>query len=234
MYAIVTGASSGIGKAIALMLAKEGYSIATLSRDTGRLEKLRSELHQVGTHRDHLLLKGNLLNIEDLNIFYQTLHVQKGIPDIIINNAGVYTEGLPSTLDENLIQEQFAINFMAAFRITQPWIAQMKARKSGTIVSIGSVVSKQPRTTAAAYSLSKQMLDNWMHLLADELRESDIRVCRIHPGSVNTNSWNDEPDEIRAAILDPNELAGAVKLAISLPADTWLEELVIRPLKKDI
>jgi sepiapterin reductase len=150
-----------------------------------------------------------------------------------VNSAGIYSTVQPSDLSEELLNEQISINFYGAFRITQPWIEAFRKRGSGIIISIGSIVTRHPRTSAVAYTLSKQLLDNWMKLLADELRDSGVKVTRIIPGAVITPSWDNEPDELKKNTIRPEEIARTVNLVLSLPKEGWLEEVVIRPLARN-
>jgi short-subunit dehydrogenase len=233
MYAIVTGASSGIGKSIAIALARGGYEIATLSRDEEKLNRLKTELRAVSPKQGSLLVKGDLLNVSDVAQFNQMLREKKGVPDLIVNCAGIYSEVQPSKLSETMLHEQININFFGAFRITQPWIEDFKHRGSGLIISIGSIVTRHPRTSAVAYTLSKQLLDNWMKLLADELRDAGVKVTRIIPGAVITPSWDNEPEELKKNTIHPDEIARTVNLVLSLPGEGWLEEVIIRPLAKN-
>lgn len=232
MYAIVTGATSGIGRSIALALASNGYSIATLSRDEIRLNSLGVALAEVNPTGRHMLMKGNLLFEADISQFNERLRSERGIPELIVNCAGIYTTRVPSEMQESDLRQLIDVNFFGAFRITQPWIASLKSRGTGTILSIGSIVTKWPRPHAASYTLSKQLLDNWMQLLAEELRDSGIRITRIQPGSVLTPSWVDETEEMKEHTILPEEIARIVNLVLALPERTWLEEVTIRPLSR--
>lgn len=233
MKAIITGATSGIGRAIALRLARDQWSIATISRDAARLEQLEADVREIFPQHESLFFRGDLLNEEDCTRFTEAIREQAGFPNLIVNCAGLYHTGRASQLTEEQLMEQLQINFFSAFRATQPWVEDFKQRRSGTIISIGSIVSREPRTGAAAYSLSKQLLDGWMRLLADELRDAGVKVCRIIPGSVNTPSWDGEPEALRSVIVNPEEIAEIVSVLLSLPPESWMEEVVIRPLMKN-
>lgn len=228
MISIVTGATSGIGRAIALSLATKGYCIATLSRRHDQLDKLRSDLDRLNAGRKNLLLRGDLRNPEDIGLFHNKLRDEFGIPDLIVNCAGIYVAGFPSETTAQMLMEQIQTNFLSAFSITSPWINDLKKRNTGAIISIGSIVTHEPRTEACAYTLSKNLLDDWMAMLADELKPFRIGICRIAPESVLTPSWDNEPEEKKKGIMMPEEIANTLMELMLMPYANWPEEIVMR------
>jgi short-subunit dehydrogenase len=232
MKAIISGATSGIGNAIALMLAREGWELAVISRNEGRLNDLMQELNEAGL-QPHISFTGDLSKREDALAFAEIIHKKWAMPDLIINGAGEYETGDVSALTEEDINDALAVNFYSAFRLTSPWIGTFKQNQKGCVIFISSVVVNHPRKLAAAYSLSKTMLDTYAVLLADELRDSGVKVSRILPGSVSTPSW-DGIDIPRDQLVQANEIAAAVKMIIELRPGSWLEEITLRPLNRNL
>lgn len=234
MLSIITGASSGIGFAIAMALASEGYTIATLSRNRDRLNFLRSALHSISPGRNHILLHGDLLVASDTDKFYADIKQTGRIPDLIVNCAGIYVTDLPSEITEEKLKDQIDINFISAFRITKPWLEAFKQRRNGRIISIGSIVTHRPRVSATSYTLSKSLLDCWMALLSAELHPIGPRIVRIAPDSVLTPSWDNEPEESKKGILKPADIVEKVISLLAIPDYLWPEEIVIEiPLLED-
>jgi len=229
MKAIVSGATSGIGKAIAVALVNEGWELAVISRDRGRLEQLLLELSSSG--EKHIGYVGDLTIENDAKGFVNDIKSQWDFPDMIVNCSGVFEEMSASELSENSINELLQKNFFSAFRLTSPWLSSFKERKAGTILFISSIVAKEPRSSAAAYSLSKNMLNEYATLLADELREFGVKVSRILPGSVNTPSWKDSGIPVDE-FVQAEEIAKIVMMLVKLGAGSWMEEITIRPLNR--
>lgn len=227
MNAIVTGASSGIGKAIALRLNQLNYRIFSISRDIEKVRELSVLL------REPEIIHGDLRNRSDVDKLNQSITDKGIVPDLIVNCAGIYTENLPSELTEDGLNALLGDNFWGAFRITQSWLDAFRRRKSGTIITIGSVVNHSPRLSASGYTLSKKLLDEYMLHLGMEMRDYGVRVCRINPGSVNSPSWGNAPD-LADEMVQPEQIGDLVEEILGLPHSAWLEEVIIRPLRRDI
>ena len=228
MLAVITGATDGIGKAIAIELANAGFRLAFIARSGQKAEDLVNQVTGVG----HFYLQGDHTDSRTVDRFCTEIRQRFGGPDLIINNAGVYQTGMPCEMSESSLLEMLEQNFWHAFRVTQPWLADFKQKKRGKIVFIGSIVSKETRPEAAAYSLSKSLLDNYARLLAAELRDYEIPVTRIIPGSVNTASWT-EADVPRELFVQPEDISKTIAALLSLSPSAWVEEIVIRPLAKN-
>jgi NAD(P)-dependent dehydrogenase (short-subunit alcohol dehydrogenase family) len=231
MKVVLSGATSGIGKAIAIELANAGFSVAFIARSKEKAEDLISILAKSDSQK-HFYMPGDHTRQAVIDEFCNEIKLRWKEPDIIINNAGVYESGLASEMSEALLMSQLDRNFWHAFRITQPWLNVFKKRGSGNIIFIGSVVTKQARSGAAAYTISKGLLDQYAHVLAEELRDFGVAVTRIVPGSVNTPSW-DQGSVPQELFVQPQEIARLVISLLKLSKTSWLEEVIIRPLDKN-
>ena len=231
MKALLSGATSGIGKAIAIELARAGFALAFVARSKEKAEDLISILSQSG-NTEHFYVLGDHTQPSVIDQFNNEIRLRWHEPDIIINNAGVFDAGFPSEMSEAQLLSQLEQNFWHAFRITQPWLSHFKERCSGKLIFIGSMATNQTRPEAAAYTISKGMLEQYAKLLAGELRDFGVAVTRIVPGSVNTASW-DQNDVPLQSFVQPEDVAKLVASLLELSKTSWVEELIIRPLDKN-
>ena len=231
MRAIITGASSGIGKAIALKLAKQGWELAVISRSKEKLHQLQTELEVQG-NQAHVFFVGDLSQLTTVDAFCTAISDRWKHLDLIVNNAGEYVPGDVGSLRLEQLEEQLTINFRSGFQLIQHFVPMLKQQGKGRIVFMSSHVVRDPRPFAAAYTLSKSLNDMYARLLSEELRENGIGVTRIVPGSVNTATWGDA-DVPRTQFVQPEEIAQLVSDICQMPDSTWVEELQIRPIDKN-
>ena len=231
MRAIITGASSGIGNAIAITLAKQGWQIASISRREETVLSLQQTLKIFGS-QEHLIVQGDLCIETDNARFREAIAREWGCPDIIVNNAGSYIPGAVGSMTLNELDEQMNINFRSGFQLVQFFVPHFKQLQKGRIVFISSVVVQKPRVNAAAYTLSKVTNDMYAKLLCEELRDFGVGVTRIFPGSVNTATWGDE-DVPRASFVQPEDIAQLINTLVQMPANTLVEEMTVCPTDKN-
>ena len=148
MRAIITGASSGIGSAIAHRLAEAGWQLAVISRTKMRLDALQESLKRYGKQQ-HIFVTGDLLEPETVQEFCATIRKHWGNVDLIVNNAGEYVPGDVGTLTLTALDEQMQINFRSGFQLIQDFLPSMKALGKGRIVFISSIVVRELRPYAA-------------------------------------------------------------------------------------
>ncbi len=188
--AVVTGASMGIGEAIARLFAGQGASVVLLSRDSARAEAARV---RVGHLERTLALSCDVRHREEIDrVIGLTLHHFQRI-DIWINNAG---HGLPDSVDSvemAACRELFETNFFGAMAGMQAVIAVMKSQGGGTIINISSVIGHIPMPFHAAYSASKFALNAIGKAAGVELKNSGIRVLTVCPGNVRTGFSENAP-----------------------------------------
>jgi NADP-dependent 3-hydroxy acid dehydrogenase YdfG len=231
MRAIITGASSGIGKAIAIVLAKKGWQIASISRREEAVIALQQTLISFGS-QEHLIVQGDLCIESDNARFRERIAREWTCPDLIVNNAGSYIPGAVGSMSLDELDEQMNINFRSGFQLVQYFVPRFKQLQSGRIVFIGSVVVQKPRVNAAAYTLSKVTNDMYAKLLCEELRDFGVGVTRIFPGSVNTATWGVE-DVPRERFVQPEDIAQLVNTLVQLPSNTLVEEMTVCPTDKN-
>lgn len=228
--AIITGASSGIGKNTALAFAKAGIDVALVSRSLERLESVAKAARETGVESKAYQL--DLANLETVKEEISSIAKDFGAIDILVNNAGMgYTNPLGNTSLEDW-QQVINLNLTSVFQCVQGILPQMRARSSGTIINVVSIAANNFFPGWGAYSVSKAGLIAFSKTLAAEERTNGIRVVSISPGAVNTPIWDTDTvkaDFNREAMLTPEIVAQSILYAALLPASAVIEEMTIMP-----
>ena len=228
--ALITGASSGIGKATALAFAKAGINLALVSRSGEKLEAVAVAARQAGVEA-----KVYPLDLADINVVQAkigAIATDEGAIDILVNNAGM---GYTGTLSETPLGDWLAVmnlNLTSVFQCILGILPMMRDRHSGTIINVASIAAKQAFPQWGAYSVSKAGLIALSKTLAVEERANGIRVTAICPGAVNSELWDTETVKLdfdRAAMLTPEIVAQSILHTALLPEQAVVEELTLMP-----
>lgn len=225
--ALVTGASRGIGAAVARRLAASGARVALLARSKQALAKLAKEIGggAVGLAcdvRDTVTLTRALDQLPDLI---------GGAPQIVVNNAGAFFLSPAQDTTVDAFADTLAVNLTAPFAVARALLPAMRAAGGGHVVSIGSIADRATFPGNGAYAASKYGLRALHEVLRAELRGSGIRVSLVSPGPVDTDMWNPvNPDEQpgftpRAEMLSPEAVADAVHFVLTAHASLNVDEL---------
>lgn len=226
--ALITGASSGIGKATALAFAKAGIDLALVSRTPSKLEAVVAEVSSLGVEAKAYPV--DLADVNPLKDRMSAIAAEFGPIDILVNNAGMAYTG---TLMETSLadwQSVLNINLTSVFQCIQGVIPGMRDRASGTIINIASIAAQNPFPNWGAYSVSKAGLVTLSKTLAAEERSHGIRVICISPGAVNTPIWDTDTvqaDFNRDSMLTPESVAQTILHTALLPASAVVEELTL-------
>jgi len=229
--ALVTGASSGIGKEIALQLLQAGVDVALVSRSAS--DDLAEKL-SYGLLAD---AKAYPLDLADLSLVAGKIGeivADFGGIDILINSAGMGYVG--EIIDTPLAEWQRTIdlNLTSVFQCIQAILPTMRSKKSGTIVNVASIAAKQAFPGWGAYSASKFALLGLTQALAVEERSNGIKVMAICPGSVDTPLWDTLPPEVsvnfdRTAMLTAASVAECIMSMLMLPSSAIVTDFVLMP-----
>jgi NADP-dependent 3-hydroxy acid dehydrogenase YdfG len=228
--ALITGASSGIGKATALAFAKAGIETALVGRSIAKLEAVAQEIEQLGGHSSvHSL---DLMNVDQVKDALSAIAVEVGAVDMLINNAGMgYTADLVDTPLKDW-QAVLNLNLTSVFQCIQALLPGMRARQQGTIVNIISIAGRQAFPGWGAYCASKFGLMGLSKALAAEERAHGVRVIALCPGAVDTPLWESDTVQMefdRTAMLSPESVAQTILHIVRLPQQAVVEELVLMP-----
>lgn len=225
--AIVTGASSGIGVAIARELAAHGTHLMITARREDKLNVLREELVKNGV--EVAVCPGDVTVEADCRTIINTTVETFGTIDILINNAGY---GPPASLldtDEDLWDSTIDSCLKSVYLMTRAALPTMLARSSGTIVQISSVAGKYGFNNRTAYCAAKWGVQGFTEALRVELGSNGIHVFTINPAAVATPWWetgNDpQPPEIMERMLQPEDIAEAVRWGLTQPEHIQLNDI---------
>lgn len=226
--AIVTGASRGIGAAIARALAGEGARVGLIARTRPPLEQLRAELG-----RSAVVVECDVTDEKSVSSAGDRVREAfGGPPDIIVNNAGLFRVAPVETMSPGDFVASVQTNLVAPFLVLHEFLTGMRARQSGHIVTIGSVADREIFPENAAYAASKFGLRALHEVLRRELNGTGIRATLISPAAVNTELWDgfdtgsaQQRFPARDAMLDADAVAGVVMFALTQPASVNVDEL---------
>jgi len=229
--AVITGAGKGIGKATAELFIDEGAKVVLTSRNVANLEQI---INYNESKKDNITIIAGDISKEDTigKVIDETIS-KYGRIDILVNNAGF-------SVFDNLVDSKtedfdaiFNTNIRALYLITKGFLPSMIKEQSGTIINIASVAGKQGFATGSIYCASKHAVMGLSRALMLEVRQYNIRVCAICPGSVATDFFRAESQTTlsssKESVLSANNIAETILLAASLPGNAMLGEIEIRP-----
>jgi uncharacterized protein len=199
--ALVTGASAGIGRAFARQLADRGVTLVLVARRADALERLAAELPV-----EVEVLPANLTRDDDLARVEQRLRAVEDPIDLLVNAAGFGAYGRFDGLDVDRQAELVDLNVTALVRLTHAVLTQLRARRTGAVVNVGSTAGFQPDPYGAVYGGSKAFVRSFTEALHEELRGSGVRVQLLAPGVTHT-----EFQDVADVALDPLSAANAMR-----------------------
>lgn len=232
MNVIITGASRGIGKAVAEIFAAKGHDLFLTSRSEVPLYKTMEEL-QTKYPAATIKAKPFDLSKKDGAKEFGAWCLGFSVPDILINNAGAFEPGSIYNEREGLLEEQLAINLFSAYHFTRTVLPKMMATKRGHIFNVCSIAALKAYENGGAYSISKYALHGFSKNLREELKLYNIKVTSVFPGAVLTDSWGDF-DNSKHRIMEANDIAEMIYAASQLSTGACVEDIVIRPQLGDL
>jgi len=228
--ALITGASRGIGQSIALKFAQEGLRVALTARSESSLRETARRIQEAGGE-EPLIIPADLRNIKQITEIAKRVVSKWGKIDVLVNNAGIgYLKPfLQLSVDE--FREMLDVNITAVFVLTQSVVPHMIDQKTGTIINIASLAGKNGFKTGTGYGASKWALRGFAQSLMLEVREHDIRVVTIFPGSVDTRFGSGESPTGTppANKMQAGDIAQAAFTAYIMPPRTMVSEIDMRP-----
>ncbi|MFZ1264497.1 MAG: SDR family oxidoreductase [Chitinophagaceae bacterium] len=237
MNVIITGASKGIGKALAEIFAANGHDLFLCSRGELALYKTVEELM---TRFPAVTIKAKPFDLskKEEAIAFGNWCLSFGVPDILINNAGLFEPGSVHNEADGLLENQLATNLYSAYHVTRTVLPGMLERPmtnsgKGHIINMCSIASLNAYANGGAYSISKFALHGFSKNLREEMKPYGIKVTSIFPGAVMSASWGDY-DNSDKRIMEADDIAKMVFAASQLSVQACVEDIVIRPQLGDL
>jgi short-subunit dehydrogenase len=186
-WVLITGATSGIGLATALLLALEGYQVIATGRSEEKLNRI-----QTAADKAKVTIRRILADVTEAdsiaNLHSEVLAMTDGYGvDVLVNNAGYAEGGAMEEIPIERVRKQFETNVIGLIAVTQTFLPEMRHRQSGKIVNISSVVGKVTIPLLGAYTATKHAVESLTDAMRMELKHSGIQVIAVAPGSISTN-----------------------------------------------
>lgn len=230
---IITGASKGIGKAIADKFAAQGYNLVLCSKNETRLLQAVEDIRQKNKDCKILFYPANLRNKDQTKAFGKWILDQKITIDILVNNAGDFTPGNIYDEEEGLLENMIEVNLYSAYHLTRDLLPEMMKQKKGHIFNICSIASLQAYPNGGSYSISKFALMGFSKNLREEMKPHNIKVTAVYPGAVYTSSWASSGIE-QDRIMETKDIAEIIYSASQLSPQACVEDIVVRPQLGDL
>ena len=226
--AVVTGGSKGIGKAIAFGLAAAGAKVVLAARTPEPLEQVAAGLREGGA--EALAVPTDVTDAAAVQgLVQKTLDIYQRV-DILINNAGIGRFGTVVDFTPSDWDAVINSNLKAIYLCTQSALAPMLAQGEGQIINVLSIAAKVPFEASSAYCAAKAGALAFTKVLASEVRQQNIRVTAVLPGSVHTPFWDDIPQHPDfEQMLKPDHVADTVVSVCQQPSGMVTEEIVVMP-----
>ena len=197
--ALITGATRGIGKQIAITLAKQGYNIAlNYRKENEELENTKKEIEEIGVQV--LAVKGDVANFEDCENFVKQLIERFGQIDVLVNNSGITKDMLLMRMKKEDFEQVIDTNLVGTFNVTKNVVPYMMKARSGRIINISSVVGISGNAGQTNYSASKAGIIGFTKSLAKEIASRNILVNAVAPGFIETNMTDVLKDDVKQEI----------------------------------
>lgn len=232
MNIVITGASKGIGFAIAQQFAAHGHDLYLSSKTPTDLEKAASDLRSQFPLVNIEYFATDLSQKANVDAFSKWC-LQKTQADILINNAGYFVPGKLMEEAEGQLQGQLDTNLFSAYHLTRAILPSMLTKKSGHIFNICSIASLGAYENGGAYSISKFALLGFSKNLRLELKDKGIKVTAVCPGAVYTNSWAGSGVDPKR-IMEASDIAKMIYASTQLSNQAVVEDIIMRPQLGDL
>lgn len=232
MNVVITGASRGIGKAIAEKFAAEGADLYLCSRNmdtTLSWQQSLMERHGINVSS----FNADLGDATATRQFGADVLKAAGPVDVLVNNTGIYEPGSIYNEKEGQLEHMLAVNLFSAYHLTRAIVPSMIDRKSGHIFNMSSIAALQAYPNGGSYSISKWAMAGFSKNLREEMKPYNIKVTTVHPGATMSSSWdgfNIDPKRI----MEAHDIAAMIVAASKLSPQACVEEIVMRPQLGDL
>lgn len=228
MNIVITGATKGIGRAIAEAFVSEGHNIAICSRHEKELQDFSVYLLENFPSSKVFYLPADCSKKKQLLHFADFAKSKLGFVDILVNNVGSFIPATIMNEEEGGLEKMMETNVYSAYYLSRFFGKEMIQRKHGHIFNICSISGIKPSVSAGSYSVSKFAMYGLSKVLREELKEYHVKVTTVIPGATITNSWEGTtlPD---TRFVKPEDIALAVLTATKLSEGAVVDEIIIKP-----
>ena len=226
--AVVTGAARGIGKAIAIALAKEGVNVGVMARSEDALKEVVKEMESHGVKGAYAV--ADVSNLEQVQAAATKLKEELGLTDILINNAGVGKFAKLVDMDPADFKEIVDINVMGTFYVTHTILPQLIEKNAGDVINISSTNGLNGAATSSAYSASKFGVIGLTESLAAEVRRNNIRVTALAPSTIATDladELNLVPADKKEQYMHPEDIAEYIVAQLKLNQRMYIKNATL-------
>lgn len=232
MNIIITGASKGIGKAVAEIFAANGHNLFLCARGEATLYKAVEELM---TKYPSVTIKAKPfdLSVKEQAQAFGGWCLEYAVPDVLVNNAGLFEPGSVHNEPDGTLESQLAVNLHSAYHLTRTVLPKMMERRSGHVFNMCSIASLHAYNNGGAYSISKFAMYGFSKNLREEMKSHGIKVTSIHPGAVMSDSWGSY-DNSSKRIMEADDIAKMIYASSQLSMQACVEDIVIRPQLGDL
>jgi short-subunit dehydrogenase len=235
MNIVITGASKGLGKAIAEAFAKDeqGHIFFLCARNAAGLEATAKDLQDRFPQNKMYTKTCDVSDKTALQQFVAWIHSYTTKIDILVNNAGIYLPGSAYGEDDGMLEKMMEVNLYSAYYLTRMIVPGMIDNQSGHIFNICSIASLIAYPNGGAYSISKFALYGFSKNLREEMKPHGIKVTHVLPGAAYTDSWNGSGIDPKR-IMEAADVAQMVYAAAQLSPQACVEEIILRPQLGDL
>lgn len=233
MNVVITGASRGLGKAIAHIFAQNGHNLYLASRGEVALYKAVEELM---TAYPTISIKAKAFDLAEktqAQAFGEWMMSFRVPVDVLVNNAGLFDPGSVYNEPDGTLEHMMAVNLYSAYHVTRALIDHMIQQKSGHIFNMCSIASLKAYPNGGAYSISKYALAGFSTNLREEMKPFNIKVTAVYPGAAYTDSWEGSGVD-RKRIMEADDIAKMIYAASQLSPQACVEEITLRPQLGDL
>jgi short-subunit dehydrogenase len=232
MNVIITGASRGLGKAIAEIFAANGYNLYLSSRSEMKLYKAVEELM---TRFPEVTIKAKPFDLskKEQAKEFGNWCLKNGPPDILVNNAGSFAGANIHDEEEGALEEMIETNLYSAYHLTRILVPKMIQLKSGHIFNMSSIAGLEAYRGGGSYSISKFALHGFSVNLREELKLHNIKVTTVFPGAAYTDSWAASGIK-KERLMEADDIAKMIFAASQLSPQACVEDIILRPQLGDL
>jgi short-subunit dehydrogenase len=230
---IITGATKGMGRAIAIAFAKQGLNLAVCSRNNEELLLLQDDIKKINPNIRVIARQTDCSLKEEVLAFAGLAEQELGFISVIVNNVGIYEPSSILDDEENTFDKMISLNLMPTYQLYRYFGKTMMASNRGHIFTICSIAAINPVVEAGMYSVTKSALRALTNIMRLEMQDNGVKVTTLLPGSTLTDSWKGTDIAADKFVL-PDDIASAIINAYTMSAGANVDEIVIKPVSGQV